>query len=119
MNISTVDSTAIQDLVIASMLAERSTSQDNIDPEMEIERRRRLQTLLKTSKKYRRLSVKFANDQQEALLAGDDSGQFANVSRTPRVSFSDTVQVIPESNPRKIPESLIKIIKTIFKLGRV
>jgi hypothetical protein len=119
MNILNVDSNAIQDLVIASMLAERSTSQDNIDPENEIERRRRLQTLLKTSKKYRRLSVKLANDQWEALLASNDGGHFAKASRTHRVSFSDTVQVIPESNPRRIPESLNKIIKIIFKLGRV
>ena len=115
MNISNDDSNSIQDLVIQSMFAHRSTSLDNVDPDNENERRRRLQTLLKTSKKYKRIAVKLANDQWDSELSSD---QMEIVQRIRRVSFSDSIQVIPHDSPKKMPESLIRLIKSIFKLVR-
>lgn len=115
---------AKEDHIIKMMFINRTTSQDDVDPEAENERRRRLHSLLKSSRKYRRLSVKLANDKWGSYLEDSDinasssSSDDCHVRKLPQVRFSESIQIIPEDTQKKESVTLIKSIRNIFRLKK-
>ena len=111
-----------QDPIIALMLTNRSTSKDDIDPDAENERRKRLGILLRNSKKYKRLAVQLANDKWSGINSDIDSSSSSDLNTSQifrnnaksRVNFSESVEIIPMDDQKKMAESVMETIKKLF-----
>ena len=102
-------SSCLDDPIIQQMLSFRPI--DNTDPN-EVERINRMASMLRNSKKYKRLSIVAANKQWDSFM--DESSDLAiTVSNNRRrVTFSDIPQII--TSPTLTKRSFLHQLKSQF-----
>lgn len=101
----------MNDPIIKQMLSKRAITEP-IDDASDIERQKRMYHMLVHSKQYRKLSISRANDAWKDLTSNSD---YSKCECRKKVSFNDSVIVIPvkDSGP-EIPNFMNKI-KDLFK----
>ena len=108
-------SSCLNDPIIQQMLSLRSI--DDTDPN-EVERINRMASMLRNSKRYKRLSIDAINRQWDTFM--DDSSELpvAVLHTQRRVTFSDTAQII--ASPTLTKPSFFHQLKSQFhKIKRI
>jgi hypothetical protein len=86
-------SSQFTDPIIEKILSERDSSSENVSTADEAELRKRMYTMIKYSKKYRRLATQEAYQKWDVLYSIDQEIFFNATEK--HVSFSENVEVIP------------------------
>ena len=105
------------DPIIEKILSERDLSFEEASTADEAELRKRMYTMIKSSKKYKRLATQEANHKWDVMYSIDQD--IDSYSAAKHVSFSTNVEVIPRDSKYYHPNFLQVLVSSIKNVCKI